>query len=116
LCIVAFALCTLTADYPAARGWTQFGITVAFGLIHGMAFAAGLQELRVVGRALAPALVGFNAGVECGQIMMIATVLILCALAVKLPGAFAPQRFAIGAATILGCLGSWWFVDRMVAI
>jgi hypothetical protein len=114
--IVSFALCTLSVTHPATRSWTQFGITVAFGLIHGMAFAAGLQELRVVGQALAPALVGFNAGVECGQIMMIMMVLILCALIAKLSGSFAPQRFAIGASTVLSCLGAWWFVNRMVAI
>ncbi len=43
-------------------------MTFAFGLIHGLGFAAGLQDLVDTGNVRVLGLVGFNLGVELGQI------------------------------------------------
>lgn len=44
-------------------------MTFAFGLIHGLGFAAGLQALVDAGNVRILGLVGFNLGVEFGQIV-----------------------------------------------
>lgn len=62
------------------RGWM---LAFGFGLIHGFGFATALSDLGLVHGALALTLVGFNLGVELGQLA------IVC---VFLPVAFALRR------------------------
>lgn len=50
-------------------------LTFCFGLIHGMGFAGALQELGLPDNAKWLALVGFNLGVEAGQLAIVAAVL-----------------------------------------
>ncbi|MEJ7876557.1 MAG: HupE/UreJ family protein, partial [Solirubrobacterales bacterium] len=53
----------------------------AFGLAHGLGLSSLLQELRLPGDELLPSVLGFNVGVELGQIAVIlAFVAILAAL------------------------------------
>lgn len=48
------------------------GIVFAFGLLHGLGFAAALNDLHSLqGSSLILALVGFNVGVEAGQIAVL---------------------------------------------
>src|SRR5579863_1836385 len=51
--------------YIRERRWV---VAFAFGLIHGLGFASVLTDLGLGGWNLALALVGFNAGVEVGQL------------------------------------------------
>ena len=50
-------------------------LTFCFGLIHGMGFAGALEELGLPDNARWLALVGFNLGVEAGQLAIVAVVL-----------------------------------------
>lgn len=51
------------------HGWTRLVVAFFFGLFHGLGFAGGLLEAMqgMSSRALVFALVGFSAGVEAGQ-------------------------------------------------
>ena len=62
------------------RGWM---VAFAFGLIHGFGFATALSDLGLTHGSLALALVGFNVGVEIGQLAIVA---------LFLPVAFALRR------------------------
>ena len=46
-------------------------VTLVFGLIHGFGFAADLLELQLPTQRLAELLVGFNLGVEVGQLALV---------------------------------------------
>jgi hypothetical protein len=90
-------------------------ITLVFGLIHGFGFAADLLELQLPPERMAELLVGFNLGVEIGQ-------LILVAGAALLVGALAKSKFALPrplvvdvASSFLVGLGVFWFVSRSYA-
>ncbi len=90
-------------------------ITLVFGLIHGFGFAADLLELQLPPERVAELLVGFNLGVEIGQ-------LILVAGATVLVGVLAKSRFALPrplvvdvASSFLMALGVFWFVSRSYA-
>src|SRR5262249_14868985 len=52
----------------------RVGMTFAFGLIHGFGLSNVLRELGLSGRELAPALFGFNVGVEIGQLLIVGPV------------------------------------------
>lgn len=86
---------------PDDPRWPAF----CFGLAHGLGLSSLLQELRLPGDELLPSIVGFNVGVELGQIaaiaVFIAALLVLRAfpfpLRDRLPAGFA----LMSAATVL---------------
>src|SRR6185436_10418310 len=52
------------------RPW-RIAVVFGFGLLHGMGFAGVLHELGLPRAEFLPALVSFNVGVECGQLLVI---------------------------------------------
>jgi hypothetical protein len=59
---------------------------VGFGLVHGLGLATKLQELSLSRTGLAANLVGFNLGVECGQLLALTMMVMLFALWRGTPG------------------------------
>jgi hypothetical protein len=87
----------------------RWKLTFVFGLVHGFGFASALKDAGLAQGALAGPLVGFNVGVEIGQ---------LCIVAGVLPLAWSLRRtrtyqgtFAAGSIAIAGVAGLW-FVQR----
>ncbi len=81
-----------------------------FGLIHGFGFASVLADLGLPQDALVLALVGFNLGVEVGQMAIVA---------VFVPIAFALRRTAFYRKGVLtwgsvavAIIAAWWFIQR----
>src|SRR5690606_451107 len=56
---------------PKYSRW-RLAVVFVFGLIHGLGFAGALQELNLPAPSLAVGLLGFNVGVEFGQLTVIA--------------------------------------------
>ena len=56
------------------RAW-RVGVVFLFGLVHGMGFAGALKDAGLPRGRYALALVGFNVGVELGQLTVIAAAL-----------------------------------------
>ncbi|NQZ08734.1 MAG: HupE/UreJ family protein [Algicola sp.] len=56
-------------------------LTLVFGLIHGMGFASALREIGIDKEHMVLRVLGFNVGIELGQLIFIAMVLSLMALA-----------------------------------
>jgi hypothetical protein len=59
-------------------------VTLVFGLIHGFGFASDLLEMRLPTGKLAELLVGFNLGVEIGQLSLVLLMIGTAALLVRL--------------------------------
>ena len=86
-------------------------VAFAFGLIHGFGFAAVLSDLGLQGVTLILALIGFNLGVEIGQIGI---------LSVYIPVSYLMRRtwfykymiFYVGSLLIV-CVASAWLVERV---
>lgn len=85
-------------------------VAAVFGLVHGFGFARALQEMQLPAVELGRALLGFNLGVELGQIALILLVWPLLRLAERRTERRAPLVTALAAAA-LG-LGSYWLVVR----
>ena len=70
---IAFVAGENLAPRPAvSRRWV---VSFVFGLVHGFGFSTALRELGLGREGLALSLVGFNVGVEIGQILVIAALL-----------------------------------------
>jgi hypothetical protein len=94
----------LSADRPQRLRWhAAFG----FGLLHGFGFASVLVDAGLPTAALVRLLVGFNAGVEVGQLAVVVTVLPLIA-GIR---SWRPALLELGSAAVAG-LGVFWFVTR----
>lgn len=106
--IVWVALENLLATAPDRRRWMwSFG----FGLVHGLAFASALDALELKGTALIPALVGFNVGVEIGQLVFVVIALPLLTLLSQGRGKqLTPRLASIAAAAI----GTYWLFERVL--
>ena len=90
-------------------------ITLVFGLIHGFGFAASLLEMQLPAQRLAELLVGFNLGVEIGQLTLVLGVTLLAYWLMKIK--WAPPRaivVEVASACLVG-LGVFWFVSRSFA-
>lgn len=98
---------TLTRRWP----WI---VAFGFGLLHGFGFAGALRAIGLPEGEVPAALLAFNLGVEAGQLLVIATVLVLLAVIQRLaPKAEAPAlKFTTYA---IGITAAYWLVDRVVA-
>lgn len=90
--------------------WRRTLVAFLFGLVHGLGFAGAIGELQLAGAALAKALVGFNLGVELGQIACVALVLPLIVWASRPP---AMARLPQAASVLVALMGGVWFVERV---
>lgn len=89
------------------RGWI---VAFGFGLVHGFGFATALSEFGLTQSHLALTLLGFNAGVEIGQLAIVAFFL---------PAAYALRRtwfyqtpvLRLGSAFVILIAGGW-FAER----
>jgi len=96
-------------------GRLRMVITLVFGLIHGFGFAADLLQMQIPTLRLAELLVGFNVGVEIGQLTLVlaATLLVLGLTRLKLA---LPRPIVVDVASaFLVGLGVFWFVSRSYA-
>jgi hypothetical protein len=90
-------------------------ITLVFGLIHGFGFAADLLELQLPPERLAELLVGFNVGVEIGQLILVVGATLLVGMLAKYKLALPRPLVVDVVSSFLVGLGVFWFVSRSYA-
>ncbi len=89
-------------------------VPFCFGLVHGFGFADGLRGLGLTRWQLLTPLVGFNLGVELGQL---AAVLLVLPVLWKLGRTSAYRRWGLsGASMAIALLASAWVVDRAAGL
>ncbi len=106
--LALFAVCHMTrlarAPRPQRLRWQ---VAFVFGLLHGFGFASVLADAALPPGALARLLLGFNGGVELGQLVVVVAALPL----VRLARTWRPALLDVGSAAVAG-LGVFWFVAR----
>ncbi len=104
--IIVAAISNIRGNLDTRRWVMAFG----FGLIHGFGFASVLADLGLPQNALVTALIGFNVGVELGQLAIVA---------IFLPLAFwlrATKFYQVGVfkwgSVLIALMALYWFVQR----
>jgi len=106
--------------------WRPF-IIFGFGLLHGLGFASVLGDFGLPQGQFIPALIGFNVGVELGQLTVVALAALLLLFCVRLarranlPEAEAPvthypvmfRAVSLPASLIIAVIGAYWCVERV---
>ncbi len=104
-------LAALNNVYPFFRDEDRWIVGFAFGLLHGFGFAGVLLDLGLQRGTLLLALVGFNVGVEAGQLAIVSVFL---PLAYGLRYSWFYQRLTLVLGSLLvAMLSSVWLVERM---
>lgn len=87
-------------------------VVFGFGLLHGLGFASVLGEFGLPQGQFLPALLGFNIGVELGQLTVIAIAFLAVGLWFgKRP--FYRRLIAVPASVVIALIGAWWVVERV---
>jgi len=105
--------------------WRPF-VVFGFGLLHGLGFASVLGDFGLPEAQFIPALIGFNVGVEVGQLTVIAIAALLLWLAVwaaraaplagleeevrEYPVMF--RALSITGSLVIAIIGIWWVIER----
>jgi hydrogenase/urease accessory protein HupE len=87
-------------------------VAFVFGLLHGFGFAGALHEVGLPGHAIPTALFLFNVGVEVGQLLFVAAVLVLVALS-RRPLASVPRWATVVPAYAIGAVAMFWTLQRI---
>ncbi len=103
-------LAALNNVFPMFQG-RRWAVAFAFGLIHGFGFASVLADLGLPQEALALALVGFNVGVEGGQLAIVAVFLPLT-YAIR-HTAFYRQGVRVVGSLLIAALAAVWLAERL---
>jgi hydrogenase/urease accessory protein HupE len=88
-------------------------VAFLFGLIHGFGFAGALREIGLPESDVPTALLTFNLGVEVGQLVIVAAVM----LAITALRRFAPARLrtaTVVSTYAIGITASFWFIERLI--
>lgn len=88
-------------------------VAFGFGLVHGLGFAGALSAVGLPEHAIPLALFTFNVGVEIGQLMFVAVVLVIIAVIHRLHlkrGIFSPRVVPY----VIGAWAAYWVIDRTV--
>lgn len=84
----------------------------AFGLFHGLGFASVMEPLGLQPAVLLTSLVGFNVGVELGQLAIVSVVFpVLFLLRGK---SFYVPTVLVGGSAILTVVSMYWFTERLL--
>ncbi len=97
-----------TTRLSQRRPWI---VAFAFGLLHGFGFAGALAEIGLPEGEIPMALLTFNLGVEAGQLIFLAGVLMVLAVIARLRLREPIDTFASYA---IGITASVWLVERVV--
>ncbi|HKD55636.1 MAG TPA: HupE/UreJ family protein, partial [Steroidobacteraceae bacterium] len=89
----------------------RWAVAFAFGLVHGFGFASVLADLGLHGANLALSLVGFNTGVEVGQMLVVLAVLPLAFLS-RHTRLYRRAFMPAGSAAI-ALLAGYWLLARL---
>lgn len=90
----------------------RYALVFAFGLLHGLGFAGVLSEVGLPRGELLTALVGFNVGVELGQITVIAIAFVAVGYWFR-DRAWYRQRIVLPASACIALMGIYWTLERL---
>ena len=120
--LIAFTIAFVAIENLIFKDMTRWrpAVVFGFGLIHGLGFAGFFGELGLPPGQFWSALIGFNIGVEIGQLSVIAAAVLLGIMLRRWlddPEGSARYRVYVArpASLLIGLTGLWWGVTRLLA-
>jgi len=112
--VVITAIDNIVPCLPSFFRQRRWLVAFVFGLIHGFGFASVLQELNLPSADLILSLVGFNIGVELGQL---ALVVVFLPIAYSLRARWVyPRMVLAGGSVVIATLACGWLLERSLDV
>ena len=89
----------------------RYLVVFNFGLLHGLGFAAMLNEYGLPKENFVSLLLAFNIGVELGQLCVLIIAFVLVKMLLK--KGWQNEKIRIPASVIIACIGLFWFLERV---
>jgi hypothetical protein len=121
--IVATCLATAIDAWRGARttpvvhrrtALAMYGVTVAFGCIHGLGFSSYLRALLGSEESIVQPLVAFNIGLEVGQLAIVAVGLAVGAALTRGLGVLTERGWALLCSAVIGVIAFALAVERSI--
>lgn len=100
--------------HPGLTARAPWVVAFSFGLLHGLGFAGALAEVGLPQIAIPIALLMFNVGVEVGQLIFVAAMLVLGGIARRLLGR-EPEQATVVTAYGIGTIAAFWTIERVLS-
>lgn len=99
---------SLSLKYPVL-------VSSSFGLLHGFGFASVLADIGLPAQANTLALVGFNIGVEVGQLIFVAALILVFVVARRAIKSLSVETVRLPMSYLCGSIASIWVLERLAA-
>jgi hypothetical protein len=109
---LSIAFIALENIFHPQLGIGRLAVVFGFGLIHGLGFASSLSEVPFPKHRFLVALLGFNFGVDFGQLFVISLAFLAVGWFRNRP--WFRKRVAIPCSLVIATIGTFWAVQRVV--
>ncbi|MEZ5420056.1 MAG: HupE/UreJ family protein [Vicinamibacterales bacterium] len=111
--LIALSIAAIALENILTRRfhWHRPLVVFTFGLLHGLGFGGALQDLGLPPGDVVVSLLGFNAGVEAGQLAVIALLAVL--LGPCRGASWYRARVVVPASAAIGLVGCYWAIQRL---
>jgi hydrogenase/urease accessory protein HupE len=111
---IAYVACDNLLRREARDPWLE---AFLFGLLHGLGFAGFLSDALTDEPLILTALVGFNVGVELGQLAFVLACVLVIALVFRAhrrsaEAGLVPPRVRTAVSVLVAACGFYWFLER----
>lgn len=114
---IVFLAVELVRQQPSSLAWRYPGLVATlFGLLHGFGFASVLAEIGLPQGEVTVALLGFNLGVEVGQLLFVGLLLVVGAVWrnwLQAPLGLSHAATTSAVAYPIGVLACFWVWERL---
>jgi hydrogenase/urease accessory protein HupE len=113
--LIAFSISCIALEniFRPKLGPARLALVFAFGLVHGLGFASSLNEVKFPRDQLLRALLGFNLGVDFGQLFIIGLALLAVGWFRDKP--WFRLRVMVPCCVAIAAVGLFWTVQRILA-
>ena len=114
--IIALSIVFVAIENMLAKKLSPFRILVVFvfGLIPGMGFASSLNEIGLPPDKFYTSIIAFNAGVETGQVTIIAAMFLLIINRFKNKPWYR-KRIVYGLSAVIALIAFYWTIERVIS-
>lgn len=120
LIALSIAVVAIETLFKRRHSKWKLAIIFGFGLFHGMGFAGFIKDIGLPTEQFWPSLIGFNIGVEIGQLSVIAGAALIGFVIKQLLFARINITYQAGVvipgSVMIAFIGSWWFVERSLGL
>lgn len=112
--LIALSIVYVGVENVLSRGLSPWrpAVVFLFGLLHGLGFASVLQDFGLSTSQFVSGLIGFNLGVELGQLAVIAAAFLVVGLWFGRKPWYR-SRIANPASILIAAVGAWWAFERV---